>query len=447
MTQRNFLPAFSKKLFGRASSRPAGTQSGEPLGDEVQRLRRAVEELRILKELALAMGASTDPEEIVEKLVDTLMRTVKAEQAVVTLVDGGANDPMKTSVRVMSSSAERPRYHLNEHLLGWMYVHKKTLLLNNPSADEQFKGFKWDDTIRSIMCVPLMLQSELIGILTVFNKKDPRGFTEEDERLLPIIGAQSAGVIDNARLARERAGMQEQVRLAYEIQSNLLPKLPPVVEGYDIAGKSIPAQTVGGDYFDYMEAAGGGWAICLGDVSGKGLPASLLMANLQATLRAQTMVDARARELVERSNLLLCQSTDDERFVTLFFALLNEKEHEIVFCNAGHEMPIVISDSGELSRLPSTGVALGVSKDLPYEEERIAIAPGETLVVFSDGITDATDEKDRAFGVDRLIALIQKYRQEPSAILVEHIIEGVNKHAGEAPQMDDLTLVVVKRTR
>ncbi|MFQ5510939.1 MAG: PP2C family protein-serine/threonine phosphatase [Candidatus Krumholzibacteriia bacterium] len=448
MGDGGFLPTFSRKLFGRASSgASAGNhRSDRALGEEIQRLERAVAELSLLNELAVAMGASADPDEIVEKLVDRLMRAVGAEQAVVTLVDGAASDPMKTSVRVMSSSAERPHYHLNEHLLGWMYVHNKPLLVNDPRTDEQFKGFQWDESIRSIMCVPLMLQSELIGILTICNKKSAQGFTEDDERLLPIIAAQSAQVINNARLSKERAGMQEQVRLAYEIQSNLLPKSAPDIAGYDIAGKSIPAQTVGGDYFDFMPAAGGGWALCLGDVSGKGLPASLLMANLQATLRGQTLVEAQVRERIERSNHLMCQSTDDERFVTLFYGVLNEDEHRINFCNAGHEMPILVSAAGELRRLPTSGIALGVSESLPHTEETVPIQPGDALVVFSDGITDATNEKDEPFGAEALIALVRDNRKEPAAIVVERIVEGVNRHAGEAPQMDDLTVVVVKRS-
>ncbi|MEE9271050.1 MAG: GAF domain-containing SpoIIE family protein phosphatase [Candidatus Krumholzibacteria bacterium] len=444
MSNLSFLPALSKKLFGRASVKSG--PSAESLSDEIKRLERAVKDLSILNELAIEMGASVDPDEIVKKLVDGLMRAVEAEQAVVTLVDRNAHDPMKTSVRVMSSSAERPHYHLNEHLLGWMYIHKKTLLVNDPGADEQFKSFQWDEALRSIMCVPLMLRSELIGILTICNKKNPRGFTEDDERLLPFIAAQSAQVINNARLSKERAGMQEQVRLAYEIQSNLLPKSAPEIEGYDVAGTSIPAQMVGGDYFDFMPAAGGGWAICLGDVSGKGLPASLLMANLQATLRGQTLVEARVLERVERSNLLLCEVTDDERFVTLFYGVLDEREHRLTFCNAGHEMPIVVSKDGSLDRLPPGGMALGVSEQLPHEEDSVSIEPGGVVVIFSDGITDATNKKEEPFGAEALISLVKEHRKEPAAILVDRVIEAVNAHAGGAPQMDDLTIVVVKRT-
>jgi sigma-B regulation protein RsbU (phosphoserine phosphatase) len=329
-----------------------------------------------------------------------------------------------------------------------MQLYKKPLVINDPKSDDRFKGIDWDPTVGSVMCVPLMVKSEMTGALTVYNKKGGGVFTEEDQRLLPIIAMQSAQIMDNARLITENAGMQEQVRLAYDIQRKLLPRDPPEIPGYDVAGTSLPALTVGGDYYDFIGTASGDWAICLGDVSGKGLPASLLMANLQATLRGQTLVDAEIHERIERSNKLMYRSTDVEKFATLFYEVLKLGTHEITFVNAGHEPGLLFKTGGsaEVARLETGGLALGVVDDFPYAQETVAMAPGDVTVIYSDGVTDATNLSDEPYGMERLIAVVTEHLGEPAQIIVDRIVEAVNIHAKGAPQLDDITVVVVKRS-
>jgi len=348
----------------------------------------------------------------------------------------------------MTSSAEHPHYHLNENLLGWMHLYKKPLLTNDPSDDERFKGLSWDLTINSILCVPLMVKSELMGVITSYNKKDKVGFTQEDQRLLAIIAGQSAQIIENARLYEEEKAymsMKEQVRLAYQIQKDLLPDSQPDIKGYDIAARSIPAQMVGGDYYDFIEIEDDRMAICLGDVSGKGLPASLLMANLQATLRGQTIVGSPVHESVLRSNKLLYRSTDPEKFATLFYGVLDVGSHQLSYCNAGHEIPFVLSNKGAPALLETGGMALGVMDEFPYERDEISINVGDLLIIYSDGIPDATNEFDHPFGEKQLVALAHNLRGKPAMGILDGIIEAVQEHEGGTEQLDDLTLVVVKR--
>ncbi|NIO29112.1 MAG: SpoIIE family protein phosphatase [Candidatus Latescibacteria bacterium] len=419
------------------------------LQEENEQLKRALEELSILNDLARAIGASLDSEDIIEKIVRRSVRAVDAAQAVITLVDRHSDDAMKTLVRAMRTSSAHERFHLNQNLLGWMHLHKRPLLTNDPRNDERFRGVKWEESIHSLICVPLMVKSELIGVLTVYNKKGESQFTEADQRLLGIIAAQSAQVVENARLyeeEKEYALVQEQIRLARQIQIDLLPKYPPQVPGYDIAGVSIPAQEVGGDYFDFMEVDKNKLVVCLGDVSGKGLPASLLMANLQATLRGQTLLDISAGECLTRSNRLLFRSTDPEKFATLFYGVLDAEEHRFCFSNAGHENPILLSDTDEPVRLAVGGLVLGVSGEFPFEEEMISLKRGDLLVIFSDGITEAGNEEDEQFGDQKLVDLVRKHRSESASGLIEKIVEAVREHTDKAQQMDDITIVVVRRT-
>jgi sigma-B regulation protein RsbU (phosphoserine phosphatase) len=435
-----------KNLFGRLSKSVMGKAAGSPsLEEENKRLRRAVEELSILNDLAVAVGTAADSHEVVHKLVDRLMRAVAAEQATVTLFDHKLQNSAMTQVRVMASSTELPQYHMNSAFIGWMELYRKPLVINDPRKDDRFKGIDWDASVRNVMSVPLLVKSEMVGALTVYNKKGEGAFTEEDQRLLPIIAMQSAQIMDNARLIKENAGMQEQVRLAWEIQRNLLPQAPPEIEGYDIAGASKPAQTVGGDYYDFIQTAAGDWAVCLGDVSGKGLPASLLMANLQATLRGQTLVDAEVHERIERSNKLMHRSTDVEKFATLFYGVLCARDHEIAFVNAGHEAPLVFAHDGGVTRLETGGLALGVIDDFPYTQDTLTFARGDVMIIYSDGVTDATNRMAEPFGLERLTSVVRDHRDHPAAVVVGSVIAAVEDHAGGTPQLDDITVVVVKR--
>jgi sigma-B regulation protein RsbU (phosphoserine phosphatase) len=416
--------------------------------EENKRLKRAVEELSILNDLARAIGASLNSQEIMQQIIHRSLRAVHAEQGVVTLVDQRAGDSMKTLVRSMVNSSDSQKFHFHQSLLGWMHLNKKPLLMNNPQNDERFHGVKFDPSIHSLLAVPLVVKSELKGILIIYNKKDGKKFSEEDQRLLAIIAAQSAQVVENARLYEEEQAllrMQEEVRLASQIQMDLLPKKTPTVPGYDVAGRSVPAQVVGGDYFDFISINNNRVVVCVGDVSGKGLPASLLMAHLQATLRAQASMDVPVRECVERSNTLLFDSTSSEKFVTLFYGVLDTEKHIFTYSNAGHNHPYVIAARGGTQTLEVGGPVLAVLPKFPYEQASVSLEVGDTLVMFSDGVTEAFDRNDGQFGEERLLTILEQSKGLSAREIIEKVISAVNAFAHGRAQADDITIVIVKR--
>ena len=415
---------------------------------ENQKLKRAIEELSTLNDLARAIGASRNSQDVMNTIIRRSLRAVHAEQGLITLVSKNESDPLKTLVRDMSSSSQHQPFHVHQNLLGWMQLNKKYLMINNPHSDGRFRGIKWDETIQNLLCVPLMVKSELVGILTVTNKKGSLEFTDDDQRLLSIIAAQSAQVVENARLYEEEQAlihMQEEVRLASIIQHDLLPKEFPQIQGYDIAGKSIAAQKVGGDYFDFIKIDEHRIAVCLGDVSGKGLPAAILMANLQATIRSQALLDVTAKDCTTRSNKLLFRNTDMGKFVTFFYGILCTQENKLCFSNAGHDNPYLFKKSGEILRLKTGGIVLGFVENVPFEQESVSFDSGDMLVVYSDGITEAMNAEQEEFEEEALVEVIQKYKEEPANKIIDEIISSVKQHAGITPQMDDMTLVVVKR--
>ncbi len=429
---------------------PPQDQAIRLLEDENKRLKRAVDELSILNDLARAIGASLNTQEIIQTIVRRSLRATNAEQGVITLVEEQSNQSMKTLVRTMVSSKEQEHFHFSQALLGWMHLNKKPLVINDPKNDERFRGIPWDESIRSLIAVPMMAKSELRGVLTVYNKKDGKPFAEDDQRLLAIIAGQSGQVVENARLYEKEktlVKMQEEVRLAARIQTELLPKSAPTIAGYEIVGRSIPAQEVGGDYFDFIPIDEHRIAFCLGDVTGKGLPASLLMANLQATLRGQTLTTGSPKTCLERSNQLLYQSTSPEKFATLFYAILDLQNHQIHYSNAGHDNPYLCSGHTATKRLKTGGIPLGMLPDFSFEQESVSLEDDSILVAYSDGVTEAMNVQEEMFGEERIAAVIDQHKLAPASEIIDHLVSAVKTFAAGHPQSDDITVVVMRRTK
>jgi len=424
------------------------------LEKENQRLRMAVEELSILNEIAITISSANSLDKVVELIVQKCIKHLKVEQGAVMLLEEQSEDnPFRTMVRQADAStlSRILPFRLDTQLTGWMLKNQKPLVVNNFGQDDRFqKGELQDFPIQSLLSVPLRLKGKMNGLLTVFNKRTPSGFSDNDQRLLSIIAAQSAQVIENARLVEEEKSylmMQEQMRLARDIQMKLLPASAPEIEGYQIAGISVAAQEVGGDYYDFIPVNSDRLAICLGDVSGKGIPAAMLMSNLQATLRGQSLTNVTPKECLSRANTLLFHSTDLQKFATVFYGFLDFKKHKLTYTNGGHDDPILFVNGKEPQRLSAGGTVLGFVEQFDYTEETISLNPGDFFIIYSDGITEAMNLQDEEFGEKRLINKIQELKDSSPQELINKILKSVNEHVGSAPQMDDMTLVVIKRTK
>lgn len=417
------------------------------LSEENTRLRRAVEELSVLNELARTIAGAGSTDEIIHTLVRRSVQAVDAEQGLVTLAPESTESPLKTYVRTGRDSERGHRFLFTDALLGWMQLNLRPLAISSPSTDPRFSGIEWDAKIRSLLSVPMMVRGSLIAVLTVFNKHTGERFTEDDQRLLAIIGSQSAQVVENARLReqeRELLRMRHEVELASVIQRNLLPESSPAIPGYDVAGTTQAAQMVGGDFFDFVERSDGRWSISLGDVCGKGLPASLLMSNVQAILRTHAIGCAAPEECLQVANRLLFESTTTDKFVTLFYAVLDPVNHQLEYANGGHSHPLLFNASGDPRPLGRTDLMLGLTGQFAFHRETLALEPGELLVIFSDGITEAVDADNIQFNEERIIDVVRRSRQESARTIIARVIESVREYSGDR-QQDDMTLVVVRR--
>lgn len=426
------------------------TDDYQKLEEENMRLRTAVAELSILNDIATTITSTHSIEHIVDLIVRKCVKHLKVEQGAVMILDEkNQSNPLKTMIRQQDTLYDMLPYRLDAQLTGWMLKNQTPLVVKDLKEDSRFQSFIDENSpIKSLLGVPLILKGKMTGVLTVFNKHANEGFTDGDQRLLSIIAAQSAQIIENARLYLEEQNlmlMQEEMRLAAETQINLLPKSIPKVADYQIAGKSIPAKDVGGDYYDFIQVDDNNFAFCLGDVSGKGMSAAMLMSNLQATLRAQILTGVNSTETITRANTLLYQNTDSTKFVTLFLGIINIETNEIKYCNAGHNNPYHYDTNNQVKELDIGGLILGFQPDSSYLGGSIPFQPDDLLVLYSDGITEAMNDKNEEFGEERLTGLITKYKREDIYKLIDRIIDEVNKFSGGVPQSDDMTLMIIKR--
>ncbi len=224
---------------------------------ENERLKNAVEELSIINDISTAINSTLSLEKIIELIVQKCIKHMKVEQGTVTLLEnGGQDNQFKTIMRGADQSSGYMPFHLDTQIAGWMLKNKKPLIIDDLDSDDRFRTLESEkNPINTLLSVPLILKGRIIGALNVFNKHGGNNFSETDKRLLCIISTQSAQVIENARLYEEEQSlmrMQEEMKIAYNIQMGLLPKDAPMIEGYDVAGKSMPAKSVGGDYFDLI---------------------------------------------------------------------------------------------------------------------------------------------------------------------------------------------------
>ena len=419
------------------------------LSAENERLKLAIEELSILNEVSTAVSSTSALNVIVDLIVQKCVKHLKVEQGAVLLFDklehGSA---LKTMVRKVETDVTVMPLRLSEQINGWMLKNQRPLVVNDFTTEQRFLMPTVPDGIRSLLCVPLKLQGRLIGILNVFNKRNGAGFTAGDQRLLSIISTQSAQIVENARLAEEEKQfelLQKELHLARDIQQNLLPKQPPCVEGYEISGRSEPALRVGGDYFDFLQIAENRLGICLADVSGKGITAALLMSNVQATIRGQSRLAGDAERCVANSNDMLHASTDSDKFVTMFYGVLDTSTHCLEYCNAGHNPPLLLNGTNKPVLLETGGPVLGVLPGYDYQRGQVELLRGQTLLVYSDGFSEAMNRGFEEYGEDRLRQVAIRNTSSSPEQLLETIVQDVSSFCGDAPQADDMTILAVRR--
>jgi sigma-B regulation protein RsbU (phosphoserine phosphatase) len=260
--------------------------------------------------------------------------------------------------------------------------------------------------------------------------------------LKPWDNRELLGILDRQINRGKRLRLERQDSAALrDVQQGLLPKTMPAVPGCELSGVCLAASAVGGDYFDAVKLAHQRVALCVGDVSGKGLPASLLMANLQAAVHAYTDIGIEPKTLCQKVNQIICGNIAVDRFITFFYATLSVASHRLSYTNAGHNAPILVRRDGSCERLETGGLVLGVDRNADYEQGELDLASGDRLVLFTDGVTEAVNAKGEEYGEQRLLHLVIESRHLGATALQETVVDSV-KRFSDGRLKDDSTVVV-----
>jgi serine phosphatase RsbU (regulator of sigma subunit)/CRP-like cAMP-binding protein len=420
-----------------------------------RRLERAQRELRKVAQLieaAKKLNSTLNLEEVLDIILEMTLRVVDADRGTVFLVDEERSELWTKVAKGLDATGRTiVRLPVGKGIAGYVAATGDTINIPDAYLDPRFSpefdrqtGYRTE----SILCMPMRNKdSKIIGVFQLLNKRSGL-FTDEDATFVDALSVHAALAIENARLyeqERQKMRIERDLHAAREVQMSLLPKQVPRVTGYEFAASTVPALEVAGDLYDFLSLDGGRLAISLGDVSGKGLAASLLMANIQATLRDQAKAMPSAVECIRRTNNLMFQNTSPEKFVTLFYSVLDCKKHALKYCSAGHEPAILLSGTSEVRHLSTGGILLGIMSDFPFEEKTLTLNVGDVLVIYSDGISEAPNVHREQFGLERLEEVVRKHREGSAVQIQEAIHTAVQAHLGELQAADDMTLVIIKR--
>jgi len=309
--------------------------------------------------------------------------------------------------------------------------------------------------LQTQLLLPVEMNSRLLGVISLGPKKSEAPYSQGDLQLLSAVASQTGLALENADLSEkirseiaQRERVNRELEIARDVQQHLFPQKLPCVDGLDFAGYCRPAEGVGGDYYDFVRLTDGCMGVAIGDVSGKGIAAALMMASLQASLRGQTIKPAETLgEMVGLINKLVYEASAENRYATFFYAEYNPQTRVLRYVNAGHNSPMILrqaNGNSEIIRLSDGGMVIGLFPDCKFRESRVVLAPGDVFLAYTDGISEAMDSSDEEFGEDRLIAALGEHKARTAADLISEILERVDRFTAGAKQHDDMTLVAVR---
>ncbi len=408
--------------------------------------RRALEK-EVLLELSRTISTPLDLEEVIEAIFKSLHQVVDFDAAVIYL------ENRKTRVLEQVSQLGYPegsddvfRLQVGQGIIGSVAKSGEPLIVPDVRRDARYVVARPET--RSELAAPLIVEGRTIGVFNLESNMDD-AYHEGHLDMVTAFASQAAVAIERARLTRElleRRHLEKELAIARDIQVSFLPKSNPVLSGFDLAGTSRPHDQVGGDYYDFITVSDTRLGLAIADVAGKGIPAALLMAGFRMSLLAEIRNEFALRAVMRKVNSLVYESTDRHKFVTAFYGVLDHRNRVLTFSNAGHNPPILMRADGTVVNLTEGGVALGVLPEAQYEERPIAIRVGDTLILYTDGISEAESATGELYGTRRIEESVTRRAGQTAQEILDGIVRDVLEWAGEAGPSDDLTLVVVRST-
>lgn len=405
----------------------------------------------LISKVGIALLSSSGLDETLNQVASLVFEAVPAERCVIMLRDDEAEGGTKISAARMRGKEEPlEEVRISRTVMDEVLKNGKSVLTSDAQHDPRFASQTMALLgIRSVLAVPLSVnEMEVFGLVYADSPTYEATFTEEHLNILTTLASVASIRVENARLLEERferERMERELELASEIQQRFQPSAPPMIEGYEFQGISFSCYEIGGDYYDFIARDDGKMLIALGDVSGKGTAAALLMSSLHAAIHAQVSAKNSLAETVTSVNQYLAHNTPANRFVTLFVAELDPGTGTLKYINAGHNPPIVGRADGRVEQLESGGFPLGILPTAEYELGETTLAHGEALVVYSDGVSEAANLRGDEFGLERLSEVVSKNLSASASGLRDKVESSLSTFTQNAPAGDDITLVIVKR--
>jgi serine phosphatase RsbU (regulator of sigma subunit) len=385
--------------------------------------------------------------QVLDTILDTLKELIDYQAAVVCVVDSKTR-----AVRDLKSRgypphpADRNFLEPGAGIIGWVVHNAQGQIVHDVKADTRYVKARAET--RSEIAAPIIrTDGEVIGAINLESDK-PDSYGPDHLELLTMFASLAASAINNTLLYREvlhSRRVESELELARTVVESLLPRAFPLIEGFDIYGSTIPVRQVGGDYFDFISSISYRLAVLVADVSGKGLPAALVMVSFRAYLLATIINDLSMRVVMSRVNRLVYDSTSGDRFITTFYGLIDPEHRRLLYINAGHNPPLLLHADGTSELLTDGGLPLGVFNDARYSESVVNFRPGDILVLYTDGVTDARNGHEESFGVERLERTVRSVAERRAHEICDAVTTAVRAHSADVGGLeDDLTVSVIK---
>ncbi|MGE5233128.1 MAG: SpoIIE family protein phosphatase [Acidobacteriota bacterium] len=384
-------------------------------------------------------------DQLLDVVMDIVLRAVPAQRGALLLRSEGG----ELETRVLRTPPGQQELRISRTILQQVIDEQKAVLTVDAQLDERFglaQSIRMQG-IRSILCVPLWAERDVIGLIYVDNQIADHAFSQTDLKLLGLIANMAAVKVENCRLLAEqieKERMEEQLQVAAEIQRRLLPQSNPEVASYAVRGFTRPCYEIGGDYYDFLWRGSRRLGLIIADVSGKGVGAALLMAAFQASLRTLVRGDLQAAPLIDRLNGVLKENSPASKFVTAFYGELDLDSHELLYVNAGHNPPYLVR-GGAVEALPATGPVVGLLPGVSFRTGSVRLSPGDLLALYTDGVTECESVTEEEFGDQRLQSFLVTHAGDDLDELARTLFEELGAFSRGAPRKDDTTVLLARR--
>lgn len=406
-------------------------------------LKREIKRLSLLNELAINISLTHNPEEVMDKVLSLLHEVIDVDEAFFIIDHHGEYQ------RFARDSAPRTTTRAHRQAL-------TELVIKQIRVSQKIETFDIADSsalaaelpllpLPVLTVAPLEFDDVIFGALVLLGADR---LNDDDISFLERLVHQVRGNLFHALTFEEERDyllLKQDLRIASQIQSQLLPKSAPRIDGYDIFGKTVSSHAVGGDYYDYLRSENDNWVFCIGDATGKGIPAAMIMANLQATMRSLVLSSKPVQVYQRMANNLIYNSTEIKKYASLFLGVLNQRSHTLQYSNAGHNPPLLAGSSGETLRLKTGGSPLGIINSMHYRQDSVYMNQGDILLLYSDGILEALNGEEEELALDEIEAYIRENASKTAAEIGRGILDFALHRSSEGLIRDDMTVVVVKR--